>query len=158
MQAQMKLDAAALKALREEKSWSQEHLADAAGLSARTVQRVEAEGRASGQTRLALAAALDVPVSRLSPVVAPPVSSGHRRGRFWGWLGLGLGAAGAAAGIAIGLMGGTLAGGEAGVSAGCVGALLGVCAAMLGYADRRVRTGATPPNSPFEPMPLRGTA
>ena len=44
MDTQMKIDAAVVKALREEKSWAQEHLASASGLSARTVQRVEAEG------------------------------------------------------------------------------------------------------------------
>ena len=36
MDTQMKIDAAVVKALREEKSWSQEHLASASGLSART--------------------------------------------------------------------------------------------------------------------------
>src|ERR1700759_3453224 len=60
-----------IKALREAKAWSQAHLAEAAGLSLRTVQRMEAEGTASGETRLAVAAALGVPVETLNPDVPP---------------------------------------------------------------------------------------
>jgi transcriptional regulator with XRE-family HTH domain len=67
MEIQMQINGAAVRALREKKSWSQEHLSDAAGLSVRTVQRVEVENIASAETRLALAAALDVPVVVLIP-------------------------------------------------------------------------------------------
>ena len=70
MEAQMSINGAAVRALREQKSWSQEHLASASGLSVRTVQRVEMESVASAETRLALAAALGVPVADLIP--APP--------------------------------------------------------------------------------------
>jgi transcriptional regulator with XRE-family HTH domain len=51
---------------------SQEHLASAAGLSVRTVQRVEIDGVPSAETRLALAAALGVPVADLMPVPSSP--------------------------------------------------------------------------------------
>jgi transcriptional regulator with XRE-family HTH domain len=56
-----------LKAMREAKSWSQGHLADAARLNIRTVQRIEAGDPASRETLLSLAAALDVRVSELEP-------------------------------------------------------------------------------------------
>jgi transcriptional regulator with XRE-family HTH domain len=46
MEAQMKINGEAVRALRERKSWSQEHLANAFGLSLRTVQRLEADGMA----------------------------------------------------------------------------------------------------------------
>lgn len=68
----MKINGEAVRALREQKSWSQEHLANAAGLSVRTVQRVEMDNVASAETRLALAAALDVPVAVLMP--SPPLT------------------------------------------------------------------------------------
>jgi transcriptional regulator with XRE-family HTH domain len=48
-----------VKRLREAKSWSQAHLADAAALNIRTVQRIERGGPASAETILSLAAALD---------------------------------------------------------------------------------------------------
>src|SRR4051812_21772637 len=54
-----------LKRLRELKSWSQAHLAQAAGLNARTVQRIEAGEACSYETMLSLAAALDVNVAEL---------------------------------------------------------------------------------------------
>jgi transcriptional regulator with XRE-family HTH domain len=56
-----------LKAMREAKSWSQGHLADAAQLNIRTVQRIEAGEPASHETLLSLAAALDVSLSELEP-------------------------------------------------------------------------------------------
>lgn len=81
MEAQMKINGEAVRALRERKSWSQEHLASASGLSVRTVQRVEVEGIASAETRLALAAALDVPVADLIP--SPPSTTAPvEDGRF----------------------------------------------------------------------------
>jgi transcriptional regulator with XRE-family HTH domain len=77
----MKIDPLLLRQLREERSWTQEHLADAAGVSLRTVQRIEREGNASADSRLALAAAFGVDVSMLvgkteepsSPPVQPVV-------------------------------------------------------------------------------------
>ncbi len=56
-----------LKALRGARSWSQAHLADAARVNIRTVQRIEAGGPASSETLLSLAAALDVDVAELEP-------------------------------------------------------------------------------------------
>jgi transcriptional regulator with XRE-family HTH domain len=50
---------------RMEKGWTQEHLAEVAGISARTVQRVERDGSASADTLQALASALDVDVKML---------------------------------------------------------------------------------------------
>ena len=49
-----------LRTLRRARAWSQVHLAEAAGVGLRTVQRVERTGRCTDQTLLALAAALDV--------------------------------------------------------------------------------------------------
>ena len=54
-----------VKALREAKCWSQSHLADAAGVNIRTIQRIEAGEPCSYETTLALAAALSIDVSQL---------------------------------------------------------------------------------------------
>jgi transcriptional regulator with XRE-family HTH domain len=62
----MKLDARRIKALRDQRAWSQEHLAVVAGLSTRTLQRIEAGATASHDTCLALASALEVSVATLA--------------------------------------------------------------------------------------------
>ncbi|MDR3409444.1 MAG: helix-turn-helix transcriptional regulator [Formivibrio sp.] len=60
------MNAQMIKKLREERAWSQEHLAAVAGVSLRTIQRVESEGKASPETRLALASALGIDVTQLN--------------------------------------------------------------------------------------------
>jgi uncharacterized glyoxalase superfamily protein PhnB/DNA-binding XRE family transcriptional regulator len=60
-----------IRSLRERKAWTQEHLAGAARISARTVQRAE-EGVMSAETRAAIAGALDVPVEALAVQAKPP--------------------------------------------------------------------------------------
>ncbi len=62
----MKVDRDLIKELRLNNSWSQEKLAEEAGLSMRTVQRIESEGIASLQSRKAVADALGVKPSQLS--------------------------------------------------------------------------------------------
>lgn len=57
---EMKLSGTRIKELRLKLSWSQEKLAEQAGLNPRTVQRAESEGSASLRTRLQLAQALQV--------------------------------------------------------------------------------------------------
>ena len=68
MESNMKLDSSSVRRLREAKNWSQEQLAKASGVSLRTVQRVETEGTASRETRVCLAAALDVDVTLISEI------------------------------------------------------------------------------------------
>jgi transcriptional regulator with XRE-family HTH domain len=62
---EVKLDHALVRKLRLEKSWSQETLAEKAGLNLRTVQRLESNGAASLRTRRCVAAALGVDPSAL---------------------------------------------------------------------------------------------
>ncbi|CAN7194842.1 helix-turn-helix transcriptional regulator [Pseudoxanthomonas sp. LjRoot143] len=61
----MKLNAERIRTLREQRAWSQEHLATVAGVSTRTLQRIEAGSAASKETCLALAAALEVQMSAI---------------------------------------------------------------------------------------------
>lgn len=88
------LDALAgrVRDLRTERSWSQEHLAGAAGLSLRTIQRVESGYTCAGDTLLALAAAFEIPASELTKHIQPPRSAGERflgmTGKQSAWTGL----------------------------------------------------------------------
>lgn len=62
----MKIDRTLVRKLRLEKSWSQELLAEKAGLNLRTIQRIESTGAASLRTRRSIAAALGVDAAVLS--------------------------------------------------------------------------------------------
>lgn len=59
-------DTARIRRWREERRWSQEHLAELAGVSLRTLQRVETGQEASDETLKALANAFQVDVMALS--------------------------------------------------------------------------------------------
>ena len=71
----MILDTEKLKQLRERRGWSQDQLATAAGVSVRTVQRAEKDGTASRETKVCLAAALDVPHVDLEATDQAPISA-----------------------------------------------------------------------------------
>jgi len=67
----MKIDAKRIRSERERRAWSQAHLAEVAGLSLRTVQRIERSGAASFETAKALAAVFEMDVAALMPPVLP---------------------------------------------------------------------------------------
>lgn len=67
----MDINADLVVGLRHRKSWSQEELAIASGLNLRTIQRIEADGTASLQSKKALAAAFDIEISELDVRKAP---------------------------------------------------------------------------------------
>ena len=55
-----------VKSLREKKHWSQEQVANMAGLSLRTIQRVEAGNPASKETLKSLASVFEIDISKLT--------------------------------------------------------------------------------------------
>ncbi len=61
-----KTDTAKIKRWREERHWSQEHLAELAGVGLRTLQRIENGQQASAETLKALANAFQVDAMALS--------------------------------------------------------------------------------------------
>lgn len=61
-----KADSAKIRRWREERHWSQEHLAELAGIAARTLQRIENGETASQDSVMALAAAFNVDATALS--------------------------------------------------------------------------------------------
>lgn len=54
-----------IRAEREKRAWTQEHVAELAGLGVRTIQRIEATGTASVESATALSAVLEIPVASL---------------------------------------------------------------------------------------------
>lgn len=61
----MKIDGARVKLERQQRAWTQEHLAGATGVSLRTIQRIETTGTASYDSLNALAAVFSLSVSDL---------------------------------------------------------------------------------------------
>jgi transcriptional regulator with XRE-family HTH domain len=68
---EMSVDREYVRRLRLDKSWSQEKLAEEAGVSLRTIQRIEADGVASHQSCRAIAEALGVQPAELRQAIAP---------------------------------------------------------------------------------------
>ena len=60
-----RVDTAKLKRWREERHWSQEHLAELAGVGLRTIQRIETGQKASADSLKAIASAYQVDVAAL---------------------------------------------------------------------------------------------
>ena len=61
----VQVDSDLIRSERERRAWSQEHLAGAAGIGVRTIQRIEATGVASYESVRAMSAALEIPVNTL---------------------------------------------------------------------------------------------
>jgi len=78
----MQIDANRIRTERERRAWSQEHLAEVAGLSLRTVQRIESSGAASFETTRALAAVFEIDVATLR-VAAPTPTRDLRPRPAW---------------------------------------------------------------------------
>lgn len=70
----MEINAALIKACRTEKNWTQQHLAEACGLSLRTIQRVERYGNASNETVSALASVFEIEAKTImAPELKPEI-------------------------------------------------------------------------------------
>lgn len=116
-----------IKELRLQKSWTQEQLASAAGLSLRTVQRAEKDGACSLETTQALAAVFEVSPADLK--VDSSQAEFHkqqRRGRNYGMIGNTLGVLCAYAGIGYSFVQGSLSANDAGLWFGSIGLLGGL--------------------------------
>jgi transcriptional regulator with XRE-family HTH domain len=70
MDINMKIDSEKVRNLRNKRGWSQEQLSASSGLSLRTIQRVEAEGNISRESKVCLAATFDINLSELDFVGA----------------------------------------------------------------------------------------
>lgn len=71
----MLINADAIRRLRQQRGWTQQHLADACEINLRTVQRIEKNGRIAADTLQALCVVLETSPEGLSPV--PDFSSGE---------------------------------------------------------------------------------
>lgn len=138
MEETMKIDSDRVRKLRGDRAWSQEHLASVAGVSLRTVQRVEAEGISSFETTMALASAFGIAVADLSRR-GPSPTRGMPIGQT---LGVVFGVAGAVAGMGFGWFGAMsthVSGLAAGQTYGLMWTLTGLGCAFIGVIVGRWR-------------------
>lgn len=126
------VNAALVKRLRLEKDWSQEELAIAAGLSARTIQRIESDGAGSVNSLKSIASALEVNTHNLE---AKPRT--HLVGARWGYGGVIFGTTCATAAILANWLNGDGTAADAGIAFGVVGLLAGVSSAFIGWISGR---------------------
>jgi transcriptional regulator with XRE-family HTH domain len=83
----VKIDRQLVIAEREKRAWSQQHLADAAGLALRTIQRIETGGTGSYESAKAIAACLEISLSVLRVAAEPkagPLSISSRPAKVAG--------------------------------------------------------------------------
>jgi transcriptional regulator with XRE-family HTH domain len=125
----MKIDSTLVRKFRRERAWSQEQLATVAGVSLRTIQRVEADGSGSLETNMALASALGVPTIELVYEESVTTAASTK-----GITGLVAGASGALLGMAVGwsgLVSWPLDPSERGTAFGLMGVFSGLTLAFI---------------------------
>jgi transcriptional regulator with XRE-family HTH domain len=139
----MKLDPERIRELRDEHGLSQESLAETAGLSVRTIQRVESNGLASGETAMALAAVFETRVERLEDLHVEQTRLIQRieRSHRLATLAIVTGAGFAALGVIADVIADTATGGtdlaRAGLWLGGIGLVAGLgCASIGRFAAR----------------------
>lgn len=135
MEAPMNINSTLVRKLREAKAWSQDHLARVCGVSLRTIQRVEADGSAGAETKMAIASAFGISVEELASKPGKPTFPGLLPGTACGVVGVVIGAACACAGVAAG----PNTASEAGVSYGLIGLMSGLSLAAIGMTSNRYR-------------------
>ncbi|MCH2100004.1 MAG: helix-turn-helix transcriptional regulator [Pseudomonadales bacterium] len=137
------IDKGLIKKLRKNHSWSQEQLASVSGLSLRTIQRIENEGKCSLESKKALAASFEINANQLGiDTSETSIYARAYRGVNLGFSGAIAGVALAYTGITISLVSGAINESQAGLYYGGVGAFCGICCAIIGTLSSRYRAGA----------------
>jgi DNA-binding XRE family transcriptional regulator len=134
----MHINSSLVRKLRKQRSWSQDQLARIAGVSVRTIQRVETDGSGSLETNMALASALEVPTIELACRPARRLLVGE-------WVGLLSGTTGAVIGLAYAWHGFLHWSGDdlhTGTAYGIMGAVSGVSCSLAGALVKKMRQRA----------------
>ena len=128
----MKINAALIKHLRNQKGWPQEQLALISGISHRTIQRIETSGNCSLESKRALASAFEIEITALD-IDDDAIADRERKNRQtrYGYIGAGLGFFGSYAGITAAIFSGGMSYYQAGVYYGSVAALIGFSCLLL---------------------------
>lgn len=132
-----KIDPELVKRFRTEREWSQDELAIASGLSNRTIQRIESDGKASSNSVKSIAAALAVD-AKILEASTDTRHIGYVSGVLSGYAGVALGSICAVLAVYWNLTNGGTAH-EAGSALGIVGLLAGLSCALIGWFSFRYK-------------------
>ena len=137
----MKINAALIKHLRNQKGWPQEQLALISGISHRTIQRIETSGNCSLESKRALASSFEIEITALD-IDDDAIADRERKNRQtrYGYIGAGLGFFGSYAGITAAIFSGGMSYYQAGVYYGSVAALIGFSCLLLRLIAGRLET------------------
>ncbi len=131
------INSSMLRSKRAERHWSQSELCEASGLSLRTVQRMETEGRCSIDSVQAIAAAFNISADDFL------VSQRHediKRGVQFGFAGVATGALAATASVFYSLETATITPVDAGISFGIIGTIAGLACAFIGIMSYKMQS------------------
>lgn len=140
----VKVDTDRIKEIRREQAMSQEELAGAAGLSIRTIQRIEAEGIASLASKKALAVGLGVAPETLDDLREQRLRflAALKGGTILGMGGALIGGTSAYVAITLSFRAGEISASDAGTAYGAVAALVGIACALIGVVGQKLRVRA----------------
>jgi transcriptional regulator with XRE-family HTH domain len=140
----VRVDTDRIKQLRRERAMSQEELAAAAGLSVRTIQRIETEGIASLESKKALAVVFGVALETLDDLreERQRYLVALKGGTILGMAGALVGGASGYLAISLSFRAGEMTASDAGVAYGAVGAIVGLTCALIGVVSQKLRTRA----------------
>lgn len=130
------INSSMLRSKRAEQHWSQSELCEASGLSLRTVQRMETEGRCSIDSVQAIAAAFNVPADDF---LVSQRHAGIKRGVQFGFAGVAIGALASATSVFYSLQTVTITSADAGTSFGIIGAIAGLSCAFIGIMSHKIK-------------------
>ena len=132
------IDKNQVRKLRNQRAWSQGHLASVSSLSLRTIQRIENDGSCSLESKKALAAVFNIKTRDLDiQVDAIRNLAASKRGRMFGFVGATAGLICAYIGITLSLMSGQITSADAGLYYAAVGAFCGICCGLVGLLSNK---------------------
>ena len=126
-----------IKNQRKDRTWSQDHLASVSGLSLRTIQRIEKEGKCSLDSKKALASVFEIDGSELDLVDNSKQIMSMETGKRYGLLGAGIGMFCSYSAITFSVINDSMLIGEAGVYYGAIGAVTGITCGLIGYFSKK---------------------
>ena len=131
------INAVLIRELRKQRAWSQDQLASIAGLSLRTVQRIEKEGVCSLESSQAIASAFELNAASLQIDTAKELGDrGVWISRLWGMLGNIAGLICAYSAITYSVISGNISSMQAGLWYGGIGLFCGLtCLAIAFLSD-----------------------